>query len=314
MASYESRRSRGPTAVRPLVVTLLAVGSWLAGDGPAVWGQPPASAGQSPPPAQPDSANPDKVRQQAAEPPKKADEPDRKAPPAAQPNAEPRPIGLTLAEIKARLRPDSQPLPQEVPGSRIEPGMRLDLIMKDGANQYSGALVDLDGTTILLQTIPLAGAKPSTFDVGNIAAFQTDFGIFAYSPRTGRVEPAMTYYQLNKANGYFERTTAGEAYLADNAKIVGPTNSALAIYGVALDGTRSIGLPVPFSDSPEVIPAGNVQQILTTQGVHTYDRATKDFTYQSYAQIGEAAQAERDAAGQAYYQRQRDRDVQNYQL
>ncbi|HEX4590833.1 MAG TPA: hypothetical protein VH120_12930 [Gemmataceae bacterium] len=313
MVSHKSQAFHRPATVGPLLVTLLAVGSWLGGDRPAQ-GQAPVAAGQSPPPARPNPANPDKPRQRAAEQPKKADEPDRKPPAAAQPNAEPRPIGLTPAEIQARLRPDATPLPPEAPGSRIELGMRLDLIMKDGANQYSGALVDFDGTTILLQTIPLPGARPSMFDLANVAAVQTDFGVFAYSPRTGRVVPAMTYYQLNKSNGYFERTTAGDAFLADNAKIVGPTNSALAIYGLAHDGSWSIGLPVPFSDSPEVIPAGNFQRILTSQGVHSYDRAAKDYSYQSYSQIGEAAQAERDAAGQAYYQRQRDRDVQNYQL
>ena len=48
-------------------------------------------------------------------------------------------------------------------------------------------------------TIPLPGADPSSFDISNVAAFHTKFGIFAYDPRTRRVVPALTYYRLATA-------------------------------------------------------------------------------------------------------------------
>src|SRR5262249_44724711 len=171
-------------------------------------------------------------------------------------------------------------------------------------------------TKVLLQTIPLPGAKPSAFDLSNIAAFHTKFGIFAYNPKTGRVVPALTYYQLNKSTGDFERMTTGigDAFLAEDAKVVGPTNSAVALFGVSPDGSWSIRLPVPYSDSPAAIPAYHLQRIITSEGVHAYDPMAKDYTYTTHAQVAQAAQAARDAAGQAYYQRQWERDVETYKL
>jgi hypothetical protein len=188
--------------------------------------------------------------------------------------------------------------------------------MRTGAHRYSGALVGVGGTKVLLQTIPLPGAQPSAFDLGDIAAFQTKFGIFAYNPKTGRVVPALTYYQLNKATGDFERLTTGigDTFLAEDAKVVGPTSSALALYGVSPDGSWSIGLPIPYADSPAAIPAYHLQRIVTSEGVHAYDPMAKDYTYTTHAQVADAARAARDAAGQAYYQRQWDRDVETYKL
>jgi hypothetical protein len=194
--------------------------------------------------------------------------------------------------------------------------MRVDVLMKDGVNQYSGALVGIDGTKVLLQTVALEGAKPSVFDVSDIAAYQTKFGIFAYNTRTRLIVPALTYYQFNKSTGNFERMTAGagDAFLAEDARVVGPTNSALALFGVAPDGSWSIGLPVPQYDSPADIPAANFQRIITSRGIYTYDAKGKAYTYKTHAQVAEAAQAAQDAAGQAYYKQQWDRDVQTYSL
>jgi hypothetical protein len=310
-----------------VLIALLAVGYWLSGGRPAARGQAPAGAGQ-PPGGPTDYAYFEKLKKQADEHRKKADELYQKARAAAQPHiaAEAKArggadqarqqLGVTLEEINARLQPGAPPLPPGTPGYRVEPGMRVDVIMKVGANQYSGALVGIDGTKVLLQTIPLPGAKSSAFDVSDIAAFQTSYGIFAYNPKTRRIVPALTYYYFNKATGNFERMTTGigDAFLAEDAKVVGPTNSALALYGVAPDGSWSIGLPVPYSESPQAIPAANFQRIITSQGTYSYDDKGKDYTYKTHAQVAQEAQAQKDAAGQAYYKQLWDRDVQSYQL
>jgi hypothetical protein len=194
--------------------------------------------------------------------------------------------------------------------------MQVDLIMKGGTDYYTGTLVGIDGTKVLLQTIPLPGAKPSEFDLSNVEAFHNSAGIFAYDRRTRKFVPALTYYSLNKATGTFDRTAsaAGDTLLADHAKILGPTKSAWALLGVAADGSLSVGLPVPAADSPQTIPAANFQRIVTPDGVYTYDPATRGYTYQSHTQIAQAAQRQRDAAGQAAYQQLWDRHVQEYQL
>jgi hypothetical protein len=194
--------------------------------------------------------------------------------------------------------------------------MRVDVIMKDGVNRYSGALVGIDGTKVLLQTIPLPGAQPSAFDISDIAAFQTKNGIYAYNPRTGRVVPALTYYRLNNSTGEFERLSAGagDAFLGENAKIVGPANSAWASLSVGQDGSLVLGLPIPAPESPQSVPAYHFQKIVTPEGTYTYNPQTKYFAYETHAQVAAAAQNARDAAGKAYYKQQWEHDVQTYQL
>src|SRR5262245_31096514 len=80
-------------------------------------------------------------------------------------------------------------------GAALEPGMRVDGTMRTGRDYYTGTLVGIDGTRVRLQTIPLPGAKPSEFDLSNIAAFHTDAGTFAYDPWASRFVPALTYYR-----------------------------------------------------------------------------------------------------------------------
>src|SRR4029453_16898752 len=100
--------------------------------------------------------------------------------------------------------------------------------MKNGNLQYSGTLVGIEGSKVLLQTIHLAGAKPSSFELEGIAAFHTKFGIFAYNPQTGRIVPPLPYFAFNQKSGNFERMSSGtgDAFLAEVARVVGPTNSA----------------------------------------------------------------------------------------
>jgi hypothetical protein len=327
MASHMRRRYPASTTVGPVLLALLVVGSWLAGRGPAAWAQPPAGAGQ-PPPAQRDYSYFEKLKKQADEERKKAEEHYLKTRAAAQPHIEAKvqarggtdeareQLGLTLNEINARLAPNAPPAPPGTPASRVEPGMRLEVLMKNGNLHYSGTLVGIEGSKVLLQTIHIAGAKPSSFELADIAAFHTKFGIFAYNPKTGRIVPALTYFAFNQKSGNFERMTAGtgDAFLAEVAKVVGPSNSALALYGVAPDGSWSIGLPVPYTESPAAIPAFKLATIITPLGVYTYDAKLKNYTYETHVHTAQMAQAARDAAREAYYQRRWDRDVQWYQL
>jgi len=304
---------------------VLVVGYCLSGDGPAALSQTQAT---QPPGGPTDSAYFESLKKQADEQQKKADELYRKLRAAAQPHidaqakarggTEParQQLGPTLAEINARLKPGGQPLPPGTPGYRVEPGMRVDVIMKEGTNEYTGALVGCDGTTVLLQTIPLEGAKPSEFDLSKIAAFHTSFGIFAYNPKTGRIVPALTSFRLKPSTGQFERMASGsgDAFLGVDAKVLGPVNSAWASLDIGADGSWVVALPIPFYDSPDAIPAADLRQFITSEGVYTYDPQAKNYKYESHATIVAAAQKKEDAAGQAYYKKQWDRSVQEYKL
>ena len=52
-------------------------------------------------------------------------------------------------------------------------------------------------------------------------------------------------------------------------------------------------MPIPQSEAPETIPAYHIQEIVTSQGVYTYDPNRKDFTFKSHAQFAAEARAQR---------------------
>jgi hypothetical protein len=193
----------------------------------------------------------------------------------------------------------------------LEPGLHVDVIMKNGGTYYTGTLVGIDAATVRLQTIPLLGARPSEFDLSQVQAFHTGAGVYAFDS-AGRLVPAMTYYRLDPSAGTFEKMSSRSdaAFLGVRARIEGPTNSAWASFAVGPDGAWVVGLPVAAADSPQTIPAGNVRDVVTAGGVYTYDAQAKGYGYQSHAQIADAARTARDAAGQAYYQQEWDRTLQ----
>jgi len=224
---------------------------------------------------------------------------------------------LDLTHLNQRLpAPAAGKSPGDGGGLTIEPGERVEVFVKDVQNPYVGAFVGIEGSKVLLQTIPAPDAKPSEIDLRSVQAFQTDDGIFAYNRATGQFVPALTYYKLNSATGNFERMkgAAGDSFLAHTAKVIGPTSSVVALLGVAPDGSWSLGLPVPPGESPASIPASNFQQIVTTEGVYTYNPAGKNFTYETHVAIAQAQDAKNLAEMKASNIADWQRRMQEYQI
>jgi hypothetical protein len=313
-----------PTAsVQPLIV-LLVLGFWLVGDRATV------QARQTTPDGVKDPAYFEKLKKQAAELQKQTDELNRKIAAAAQPQLEEQAkahggaekartvAGASLADINARLAARAAETPAG--GTRadplITPGMKMAVLLKKPSMHYTGTLIGVKDRKLLLQTIPEPGAKPSEFELSNIAAFQIKTGIYAYNPKANKIVPALTCYSFNKATGNFDRmdTTPADTFLAETAKIVGPTKSTPAYFDASIGGTWGVGLPIPFDNSPKTIPAANFLKVITAEGVHTYDPKTRGYTYKSHVEFAKEAQAQQDAAGKKYYKDQWDRDVQSYQL
>jgi hypothetical protein len=296
MMSYPVRRFHTRTAVGLALIVPLAAGSWLPGGPPAALGQPPAGAGRRQPCGPADDGHSERLKRQAAEQRAQDDE--------------------TRRTVRRSGPAGQVPPPDSSAAPGLEPGMRVDVILKNAGTCYTGTLVGIDGATVRLQTIPLPGARPSEFRLSDVQAFHTCAGVYAYDPGTGRLVPAMTYYRLDQSAGAFERMSSGSdgAFLGVPARILGPTNWEWASLAVGPDGSWVVGLPAPAPDSPQTIPASNLREVVTSGGVYTYDAQAKNFAYQSHAQIADAARAARDAAGQAYYQQQWDRTVQLYQL
>src|SRR4051794_13440242 len=152
MARLQGRRSGAATVAGPVWIILLAAGPW------------PAALAQAPPGAPTDPAYFDTVYAQATAQRNAADEQRAKVRAAAQRHIDAlvkanggmtqvrRTYGASLADLNARLpNPAGQSRPAgAAPGPRLEPGMRVDVIMKNGADSYTGTLVGIEGSTVLV--------------------------------------------------------------------------------------------------------------------------------------------------------------------
>jgi hypothetical protein len=297
----------------PAAIVVSAAAFWLVGGRLAAQDQPP-------PHPRPDYGYFDREKRQTEERQKKDADRQRKVEEAARPSIDAqatasggadqarRQHGASVGQMNDRLGKSTgrTPSPAAYAGFRLEPGMRVDVVTKTGAT-YTGTLVGIDGTKVRVQTIPDPAAKPSEFDLNNVAAFRTKDGMFAYNLRTGRFEPALAVYRLNRSTGNFERMESnyGIAFMTAPARVVGPGAGAVwGMVGIAPDGSLALGLPIPQSESPETIPAYHIQDIITSEGVYSYDEKKKDYTFKSHAQFAEEARRQRDAWGQAYYDRE----------
>lgn len=309
------------TAGKPVLVLALAVGCCLIA-GRAI--------GQAPSGGLNDAAYYQNLKKQAAELQKQADELNRKIAQAAQPHLDSQAkvlggqeqarskAGASLSEINARLagRTGQTPSSSARIDPRIEPGMKMTVLLKSNSKHYTGTLVGVKEGNLLLQTIPESGAKPSDFALRDIAAFQINAGIFAFNPKIGQIVQAMTCYRFNSATGNFDRLDScpGSSYLAERAKVSGGTKSTPALFTSSADGTWGLALPVPFDNSTPKIPAASFSRVVTSEGVYSYDPQTKNYKYKSHSDFAKEAQAQQNAAGKKEYQDTWDRDRQDYQL
>jgi hypothetical protein len=233
-------------------------------------------------------------------------------------------LGATVDDLNRRLvvKPNDKPAAPAPrapaaagkPAPRIEPGMKMDVILKRG-NYYTGVLLGISGTEVALQTNPNAGAKPSKFDIKDVQAFQTRDGVFALNEETKEFEPALTYFRFNKSANHFERSDDPEdATLAQDAQVLGPVNAVKALLAVSRDGSWSVGLPLPASKSPTAIPAYHLKELITAKGVYTYDDKKQDYDYKSHGQLATEAKEKRDEYWRQVDEKQWARRKESYQL
>jgi hypothetical protein len=236
-----------------------------------------------------------------------------------------RDLGATLDQINDRLakpgagggavRPQAAAVARDGPSPRIEPGMKMDVIVKN-KGYYTGVLLGISGEKVRLQTVPDPKAQPHEWDLREVQAFQTRDGLFAYNESTGAFEPALTFYRFDKSAGQFARadTGAGSASLAQDAQVLGPTRAVKALLSVGRAGEWCVGLPVPASQSPESIPAYHFKEIVTAKGVYTYDDQQKDYVFKAHSELAAEAKAKRDEFWKQREQQQYDRRVKAYEL
>jgi pSer/pThr/pTyr-binding forkhead associated (FHA) protein len=224
--------------------------------------------------------------------------------------------GGKAVDAAGKVAPDEarQVIPPRKSGDpRIEPGMKIDAISKNGV--YKGVLLAIEGTRVRMQTIQHPDAKASEFDIKDIQAFQTRDGIFALNESTGRFEPGITYYRFNKVSHVFERSDDGQdAYMAEDAKVLGPVNSAMALLAVGKGGEWVLGLPMPPSRSPGMMEAYHIKEIVTSKGVYTYDQSKQDYLYKSHFELASEAKAARDEYWKQVDEKQWQRRKESYKL
>lgn len=201
-------------------------------------------------------------------------------------------------------------------GPRIEPGMKMDVILKDRSNFYTGVLLGITGTEVKLQTLEWAGAKPTVVDLKKVGAFQTRDGVYALNEETGNFEPALTYYKLNKSSKEFERldSTSREPSMAEDAKVLGPTQAVAAVWARGPSGEWCVGLPLPASKSPDSMPAYHLKEVITAKGLYTYDDKAGDYSFKSHGELAADAQAKRDEYWKQVDEKQWQRRKESYQL
>ena len=166
-----------------------------------------------------------------------------------------------------------------------------------------------------MQTIQHPDAKASEFDIKEIQAFQTRDGVFFLNESTGQFEPGITYYRFNKVSHIFERSDdPQDAYVAEDAKVLGPVNSAMALLAIGKSGEWVLGLPMPRSNSPGMLEAYHIKEIITSKGVYTYDQAKEDYVYHSHSDLAQEAKAARDEYWKQVDEKQYQRRKESYQL
>jgi hypothetical protein len=231
-------------------------------------------------------------------------------------------FGASLDDLNRKLTAKPDATPREAkpaanaaagnkPSPRIEPGMKIDLVMRDGLNVYTGVLREITGTTVSIQGNPNPGAKPQEFDMKKVQAFQTREGIFAYNPASGEFESAITYFKLNKASGTFERTDdQREPYQMEDAQVLG----AVTVRALWSPSERVIGLPNAAGQSPPPMDAYQLKAIWTVKGVYTYDQSKQDYNFASRADLAADAKEKRDQMFKDMDKKDWDRHVQSYEL
>jgi len=153
------------------------------------------------------------------------------------------------------------------------------------------------------------------WDIREVQAFQTRDGIFAFNEAAGQFEPGVTYFRFNKSSQQMERVDANQdTYLAQDAQVLGPTNSARALLSVGPTGEWCVGLPLPASRSPQALPAYHFKEIVTSKGVYAYDDQKQDFVYKSHTQFAQEAKEATDKYWEEWRKKNWDRRVQEYQL
>jgi hypothetical protein len=236
-------------------------------------------------------------------------------------------LGASVDDLNRRLTdkplgaPPQEPAPPPVTtkraGPRIEPGMKMDVIMKLNLNTvYTGILLGIDGTNVRLQTLDLAGAKPTLLDLRKVQAFQTLDGMFSLNDATGEFEPAVTYFRFNRSSKEFERTDSGSQMpvLAEDAQILGPSSAVRALWARGPSGEWCVGLPLSGGQSPASIPAYHFNQIITAKGLYTFDGPTQDFVYKAHSQLAAEAKEKRDEYWRQVDEKEWQRRKEAYQL
>lgn len=201
-------------------------------------------------------------------------------------------------------------------GPRVEPGMKMDVVMKRNGVYYTGVLLCISGTEVTLQTNANAGAKPSKFDIKDVQAFQTRDGIFALNESTGEFEPALTYFRFDRSSGTFAKMAdnPGDTYMAQDVEVLGATNSAKALLAFGKGGEMCLGLPIPESQAPGAIPAYHIKKIITSKVVYNYDESKQDYTYKPLTEYAAEAKAARDEFTRQYYEKEWAKRKESYQL
>lgn len=195
---------------------------------------------------------------------------------------------LNESLAKSAERPAGQAAPAAPAGPPaaknvvLKPGDRVEVLFRE--TLVAGSLVSVTAEKITL--LILDGSRRKEIPMKEVKAIQTRDGVFAYNEATGGFESAVSFFRLNTSSGMFEKMESGiDTYMAKDAVIEGgPDRVARAFWAITAAGEKCLGLPMPESKSPKVIPAYHFKTIVTTQGEFTYADDKQDYVFKSHQQ------------------------------
>ena len=201
----------------------------------------------------------------------------------------------------ARLTPAINPPPAPILNKpiRIEPGQKVSVVIKNGGF-FTGSFIGMTETSVKVQTIAEANAKPSEWDIRQVQAFQTRDGIFAFNESAGQFEPGVTFFRFNKSNQAMERiinlfpqNLYKQLYMDLSLNIRAVISQRLVM---GLDGRRVAAMEIMINTPhiADLILKGNIGEIKAAmeqsgaKGMQSFDMALHDLYREDHISLEEA--------------------------
>jgi pSer/pThr/pTyr-binding forkhead associated (FHA) protein len=213
-----------------------------------------------------------------------------------------------------RVRGGGLPAGNNAPALKFEPGLVMSIRKKDSANKkqfdYENvALVHANGESLYLQWFE---DRPKEVKVDDIETIVIRNQMYQLDPKTKLFQPAMAFFQLDRASTQFNRVSYLDDDLASFQRgcVVGETPNFCMVRRTS----NGLTLVAPMRVFGSLaFPAKSIQEIVTNFGVFTWSETERDYVFQTHQQIADKLNAERDQKRKEKYEEEWKKRKEAYQ-